>query len=59
MKVIDLINMLTMGQHIYILNSGENVYDGITCLIPEYVCNCTVKAIWNCPEDDCIYFSVY
>lgn len=51
--------MLPMGQHIYILNSGENVYDGITCLIPEYVCHYTIKAIWNCPEDDCIYFSVY
>lgn len=59
MKVEDLINTLLIGQHIFILVNGENVYDGSACTIPEYLCSYTVKAIWNHPEDDCIYFLVY
>lgn len=39
MLVEDLIRALPVGQKVYILNAGENVYSGIAYSIPE---NCLI-----------------
>lgn len=59
MLVEDLIRALPVGQQVYILNAGENVYCGIAYLVPQHLFNYEVKTIWTYQEDDCIYFSIY